>query len=154
MSSSPSEAWSPLFFDKKRFLNDLANGEPIPVFRDALSAAKAHFNNRFYEGEDIHTLVNESARFADSILSLAWERYSWDDGICLIAVGGYGRGELHPHSDIDLLILMRKDHATKYRKNIENFLAFLWDIQLKIGHSVRSISQLSLIHISEPTRPY
>lgn len=141
MSSSPSEAWSPLFFDKKRFLNDLANGEPIPVFRDALSAAKAHFNNRFYEGEDIHTLVNESARFADSILSLAWERYSWDDGICLIAVGGYGRGELHPHSDIDLLILMRKDHATKYRKNIENFLAFLWDIQLKIGHSVRSISQ-------------
>lgn len=144
MSSRPSEAWSPLFFDQKRFLNDLANGEPIPVFRDALSAARAHFNNRFYEGEDIHTLVNETARFADSILSLAWHRYSWDNDICLIAVGGYGRGELHPHSDIDLLILMRKNHAAKYQKNIENFLAFLWDIQLKIGHSVRSITQCTV----------
>ncbi|MDC0173021.1 [protein-PII] uridylyltransferase [Gammaproteobacteria bacterium] len=132
---------APLFFDQKRFLLDLQTQEPIKVFRNALDASKAHFNNRFHEGEDIHTLVNEAARFADLLISLAWLRFTWDDGICLIAVGGYGRGELHPHSDIDLLILMRADHASRHKESIEQFLTFLWDIQLKIGHSVRSLSQ-------------
>ena len=132
---------APLFFDQKRFLHDLETQEPIKVFRNALDASKAHFNNRFYEGEDIHTLVNEAARFADLLISLAWLQFSWDKDICLIAVGGYGRGELHPHSDIDLLILMRVDHSSRHKKSIEQFLTFLWDIQLKIGHSVRSLAQ-------------
>lgn len=132
---------SPLFFDKRRFDHDLTRKDPIDVFRDALNASKIHFNNRFYEGEDIHTLVNESARFADVILAAAWCQYQWDKDICLVAVGGYGRGELHPFSDIDLLILMRRNRAPRYQANIEKFLTFLWDIQLKIGHSVRSISQ-------------
>ena len=89
----------------------------------------------------VHSLVNEAARFADIILCYAWSRFEWDDNISLIAVGGYGRGELHPHSDIDLLILMRRNRPQKYRQSIEQFLTFLWDIQLKIGHSVRSLSQ-------------
>jgi len=93
---------APLFFDQKRFLLDLDAGDPIFVFRNALSAAKAHFNNRFHEGEDVHTLVNETARFADLILRLAWERYEWDNDISLIAVGGYGRGELHPCAVIEV----------------------------------------------------
>jgi [protein-PII] uridylyltransferase len=121
---------APLFFDQKRFLLDLEAGDPIFVFRNALSAAKAHFNNRFHEGEDVHTLVNETARFADLILRLAWERYEWDNDISLIAVGGYGRGELHPFSDIDLLILMRRDRGKRYQQSIEQFLTFLWDIKL------------------------
>src|SRR5690606_27419999 len=53
----------------------------------------------------------------------------------------YGRGELHPHSDIDLLILLKKSNTKPYKDSIERFLTFLWDIQLKIGQSVRSISQ-------------
>ena len=132
---------APLFFDQKRFLVDLENGNPIEVFRNALSAAREHFNNRFYEGEEAHHLVNEQSRFADIILRYAWQRFEWDKDISLIAVGGYGRGELHPHSDIDLLILMRRNKPEKYRSSIEQFLTFLWDIQLKIGHSTRSIRQ-------------
>lgn len=132
---------SPLFFDQRRFSKDLSKSEPIKVFKNALSASQAHFKNRFYEGEDIHTLVNESARFADVMLFFAWQQFTWNDDIALIAVGGYGRGELHPHSDLDLLILMKQDRASDYQKNIEQFIAFLWDIKLKIGHSVRSLSQ-------------
>lgn len=132
---------APLFFDQKRFFEDLDSGNPIEVFRNALSAARDHFNNRFYEGEEVHRLVNEQSRFADIILRHAWERFEWDKDISLIAVGGYGRGELHPHSDIDLLILMKQNKPEKYRASIEQFLTFLWDIQLKIGHSTRSIKQ-------------
>jgi len=132
---------APLFFDQKRFAADIEAGDAINVFRNALNAAQNHFSNRFYEGEEVHTLVNESARFADLILSYAWDRFPWDKDISLIAVGGYGRGELHPHSDIDLLILMRRNQPQKYRTSIEQFLTFLWDIKLTIGHSVRSLSQ-------------
>ena len=132
---------APIFFDQKRFVTDLESQNPINVFRDALSAAKNHFDNRFLEGEDARALVNEASQFADVLLWYAWHQYDWDENVSLVAVGGYGRGELHPHSDIDLLILMRKDFSKKYRERIEMFITFLWDIQLKIGHSVRSISQ-------------
>jgi len=132
---------APIFFDQKRFVADVQSKNPINVFKDALSAAKNHFDNRFLEGEDARSLVCEASQFADIILWHAWHQYPWDEDVSLVAVGGYGRGELHPHSDIDLLILMRKDLSKKYRERIEMFITFLWDIQLKIGHSVRSISQ-------------
>lgn len=131
----------PIFFDQKRFIKDLATENPVSVFRNALSAAKNHFDNRFLEGGEARALVQENAQFADIILHYAWHQQTWDDNISLIAVGGYGRGELHPHSDIDLLILMHRNKAEHFRERIEKFLAFLWDIQLQIGHSVRSISQ-------------
>ncbi|WP_341666232.1 nucleotidyltransferase domain-containing protein, partial [Vibrio sp.] len=132
---------APIFFDQKRFVADLKSRNPINVFKDALSAAKNHFDNRFLEGGDARSLVCEASQFADILLWHAWHQYQWDEDVSLVAVGGYGRGELHPHSDIDLLILMRKDLSKKYRERIEMFITFLWDIQLKIGHSVRSISQ-------------
>lgn len=131
----------PIFFDQKRFIKDLATENPVSVFRNALSAAKNHFDNRILEGGEARALVQENAQFADIILHYAWHQQTWDDNISLIAVGGYGRGELHPHSDIDLLILMHRNKAEHFRERIEKFLAFLWDIQLQIGHSVRSISQ-------------
>ncbi len=139
MSSETDTA--PLFFDQPRFLTEIENGDPIDVFRNALTAAREHFSSRFLEGEDVHHLVNEQSQFADVILRHAWQRFEWDKDISLVAVGGYGRGELHPHSDIDLLILMRRNKPEKYRASIEKFLTFLWDIQLKIGHSTRSLRQ-------------
>jgi len=59
--------------------------------------------------------------------------------VALIAVGGYGRGELHPCSDIDVLILLPKSEVAGDHEGIERFLAFLWDIGLEVGHSVRTI---------------
>ena len=65
--NSLAQSNAPLFFDQKRFAADIEAGDAINVFRNALNAAQNHFSNRFYEGEEVHTLVNESARFADLI---------------------------------------------------------------------------------------
>ena len=132
---------APIFFDQKRFSSDLNSHEPVQVFKNALNAANHHFHNRFNEGDEAHRLVRERAAFVDLMLQYAWKNYDWDTSICLIAVGGYGRGQLHPYSDIDLLILAGKNVAYKYKKSIEQYLAFLWDARLQISHSVRSIRQ-------------
>lgn len=129
------------FFDQNRFRQALEEKPIITVFKDALAAGSAQFNLRFCEGEDIRSLIYERALFIDCILHYAWYRFEWPAGISLEAVGGYGRGELHPFSDIDLLILHRQDVLAACRDNIEQFLAFLWDIGLEIGHSVRTVQQ-------------
>ncbi len=140
MNPAPEALPMPLFFDEKRFLANLCTGDAQTVFRDAIRAADTFLNNRFEQGEDTETLVHEHAAFIDRILLHAWQRFSWDKDISLLAVGGYGRGELHPHSDIDLLLLSKRKNHKPYKASIEGFLTFLWDIQLNIGHSVRSLS--------------
>ena len=75
---SPSHLF---FFDEKRFLRHLETENPIQVFRDAINAASAHFDNRFFEGESVRTLVQERADYMDRILGYAWERFKWDDSI-------------------------------------------------------------------------
>ena len=132
---------APIFFDQKRFSSDLNHQDPVQVFKNALNAANHHFHNRFNEGDEAHRLVRERAVFVDLMLQYAWKNYHWDPRICLVAVGGYGRGQLHPFSDIDLLILADKSIARNCKKSIEQYLAFLWDARLQISHSVRSVRQ-------------
>jgi [protein-PII] uridylyltransferase len=130
-----------LFFDEQRFEKALEQEKPVTVFRDAIQAANTHFDNRFYEGEDVRTLVNERARFVDRLLHFAWRHFDISDTISLIAVGGYGRMELHPHSDIDVLILLPSDPDAETRHTLERFITFLWDLNLNIGHSVRTLQE-------------
>jgi [protein-PII] uridylyltransferase len=77
----------------------------------------------------------------DVVLGRAWSLHVGprERDVDLVAVGGYGRGELHPCSDIDVLILLPKSEVTDGHDGIERFLTFLWDIGLEVGHSVRTI---------------
>jgi [protein-PII] uridylyltransferase len=133
------------FFDQSRFRQALESGNRVTVLKDAINAANTQFNRRFQEGEDIRTLVYERALFVDCILHYAWHQFDWggaaDSPISLIAVGGYGRGELHPHSDIDLLILLDTNETGHLQYNIERFITLLWDIGLEVGQSVRTVQQ-------------
>ncbi|WP_041523108.1 [protein-PII] uridylyltransferase [Gilvimarinus agarilyticus] len=129
------------FFDQSRFRKALSEQPPITVFKDAITAANAQFDVRFCEGEDIRALVHERALFVDCLLHYAWYQFDWPEGISLEAVGGYGRCELHPHSDIDLLILLEEGLIDNCQDNLERFLTLLWDIGLEIGHSVRTVKQ-------------
>ena len=127
-------------FDEQKFVKELSRGNTIQVFKNAILEAEISLGEKFKNEEKIADLLKAKTSFIDIILKYAWDQFEWDKKISLLAVGGYGRGELHPHSDIDLMILVSSNKINLYQKNIEAFLAFLWDIQLKIGHSVRSIS--------------
>ncbi len=61
------------------------------------------------------------------------------DRLALMAVGGYGRGEMAPHSDVDLLFLTDQSASPQMRQRIEATLYILWDLKLKVGHATRTI---------------
>jgi [protein-PII] uridylyltransferase len=129
-------------FDVDRFRNELTGSRsPIAPFKAALREIQSHLDERFRAGADIRDLVHGRAWCLDRLLAVAWEQHTWlDDGVALLAVGGYGRGELHPHSDVDLLLLLEHDDDAPYRDALTAFITFLWDIGLEIGHSVRSLA--------------
>lgn len=101
--------------------------------------------------DEIPALILGRAHFFDVWLTKFWESQLSDKDIdaetnplSLIAVGGYGRGELHPFSDIDVLILVDDNAALDFEKltsYISQFITSLWDMKLNIGHSVRTLSQ-------------
>ncbi|WP_394559499.1 [protein-PII] uridylyltransferase [Aquipseudomonas alcaligenes] len=134
----------PELFDRGQFQAELAlKSSPIAAFKKAIKQAREVLDTRFREGRDIRRLVEDRAWFVDQILLEAWKRFAWseDADIALLAVGGYGRGELHPYSDIDLLILLDSADHEVFRDAIEGFLTLLWDIGLEVGQSVRSVDE-------------
>ena len=131
-------------FDKEKFSLALSESNShISCFREAVQNARELLDQRFLDNAPIEETILDQAWFVDQLLISAWELYDWGDAsdLSLIAVGGYGRGELHPYSDIDIQILLAKNNKKKYQQNIEMFLTFLWDINLEIGQSVRSIKE-------------
>ena len=134
----------PELFDRSQFQAELAlKSSPIAAFKKVIGKACKVLDARFLAGRDIRRLVEDRAWFIDQILRAAWQRFDWneDADIALVAVGGYGRGELHPYSDIDLLILLDDSDQEIFRDAIEGFLTLLWDIGLAVGHSVRSVAE-------------
>ncbi len=90
-------------------------------------------------------LLGGRAALVDSVLQEVWTALALPANCALAAVGGYGRGELYPGSDVDLLILLpdgdNPTHESHAAPQLEQLIGLLWDIGLDIGHSVRSISQ-------------
>jgi len=115
----------------------------IPLFRDTLKQSRENLKSRFEANAPPDQLVHNFAKTVDQLLIRAWHFFigSDEEKIALVAVGGYGRGELHPASDIDLLILLKGNQHERYANSIQDFLTFLWDIGVEVGQSVRSIKQ-------------
>jgi len=114
--------------------------------RRQIEEMNAHLGVRFWSGEDIDQIIASRARFFDGLITDLWSAIPWPTGadtqLALFAVGGYGRGELHPYSDIDLLILT--DDPARFGPGIETFVQNLWDLKLDVGHSVRSVGDCRL----------
>jgi [protein-PII] uridylyltransferase len=135
----------------------LEEGQFSPLsFRQVLDQGSELLKDRFAADEPIEDLVRDRARLVDVALRAAWANHTgrFAGDLALIAVGGYGRGELHPSSDIDVMVLLPKSDSADWQPDIERFLTFLWDIGLEVGHSVRSIDDCqreSLADISVAT---
>ena len=128
----------------------------ITAFRGALEEADAALKARFQADEPVEPLVYDRALLVDIVLTRAWALHGARHAseLALVAVGGYGRGELHPCSDIDVMVLLPKSEGTPWQAGLERFLTFLWDIGLEVGHSVRTIDDCqkeSLADISVAT---
>lgn len=115
----------------------------VQAFRQTLADGDAQLKQRFADDEPVEPLIRDRARLVDAILRAAWQRHVGRDfsDIALIAVGGYGRGELNLCSDIDVMILLPKSESTAWQSKLEGFLTFMWDIGMEVGHSVRTIDE-------------
>ncbi|WP_448564423.1 [protein-PII] uridylyltransferase [Thalassotalea ganghwensis] len=128
----------------EQFLTPFSLTEPDISVKDI-----AHLNREFYQWQRsqfshdyITNIVAARAQFVDSLLNKLWSQHHLDEyQIALLAVGGYGRGELHPHSDIDILLLTQEHLEDDLQEKIATFITDLWDVKLDVGHSVRSISE-------------
>jgi len=111
-------------------------------YRQYLQQASQYLSEQFDQRTDVAALLHARSHCIDTLLAHLWHQclVSFETTLSLIAVGGYGRGELHPFSDIDLLILY-PDKSSGFEEHIQNFITCLWDSGLENGHSVRNLKQ-------------
>jgi [protein-PII] uridylyltransferase len=131
-------------FNAKAFKQSLENQEnPLPLFREALRNGRETLKQQYHSGAKPDDIVYSNAWLVDQLIVLAFRQHAHliplENQLSLIAVGGYGRGELHPASDIDLMLLLHGDLGDSVNEFVETFIRFLWDIGLEVGHSVRTI---------------
>ncbi len=113
----------------------------VAVFKETLAWGKQRLFDLFHEGAPADVLVHARSQLMDEVLCEAWERHlGAAEGLCVMAVGGYGRGELLPASDIDVLVLHGPDGLGAEQARVEQFLSFLWDIGLEVGAAVRTVA--------------
>ncbi|MDQ6618280.1 MAG: [protein-PII] uridylyltransferase [Pseudomonadota bacterium] len=110
-------------------------------WRQELSDGRNVLRSSFVERPDTPSLLRGHARLVDRVIGDIWRELRAPSHMALVAVGGFGRGELFPHSDVDLLLLLGHDADRTAAQFVERLLGVLWDIGLEPGHSVRTITQ-------------
>jgi [protein-PII] uridylyltransferase len=120
--------------------------------RAHLLQADAALAARFDAGEAVARLLDARARAVDAVVRSAWARsVPTDAALSLLATGGYGRGELFPQSDIDLLVLAEPEAQAAYEAALSRFFMLLWDAGLSAGHAVRSAAQCAEAAVADIT---
>jgi len=113
----------------------------ISAWRDELALARKQLFQAYLNQPVARTLLSGLSRLTDLTLKKIWAAHALPEKAVLVAVGGYGRGELYPQSDVDVLILFDDALTEAERARFEPLIALLWDVGLPIGHSVRNVSE-------------
>ncbi len=111
----------------------------VALKRNEVKALQASLKEHYETHKDAGMLLKLRSFGVDHVLISLWEQLDFAKNIALAAVGGYGRGELYPASDIDLLILLPQEPDAPLQEKLEKLVSYFWDIGLEIGHSVRTI---------------
>jgi len=109
--------------------------------RDSLRAARAALQQAYGPRSRPARLLHAHARVIDQHLRQVWRELAIPLELALVAAGGYGRGELYPKSDIDLLILLPHEPDAALQQRLHELVQTLWDIGLEVGHSVRTVEE-------------
>ena len=126
------------------------DGEAAPILRDALEQGRAEIARRLTDHPgDGRAAAQATAFLHDQLVRLAYDFVSTrmldappEGQLALVGLGGTGRGEMAPFSDLDLMVLTAKTPAPDQERAAEAMLHLLWDLKLKVGHSIRSVPQL------------
>ncbi|MEW5789613.1 MAG: [protein-PII] uridylyltransferase [Pseudomonadota bacterium] len=113
----------------------------VAAWRDRLARERASLCQTYLEKPRVAPLLSGLSRLTDSLLMEIWNALDLPARAALVAVGGYGRGELFPQSDVDVLILLDDGLGDAERARLEPLIALLWDVGLPIGSSVRDYSE-------------
>src|SRR5690606_15071815 len=113
--------------------------QTIAPVRDQLASRRAEAIKAFRQHLRPDTLLSALRRITDQALRELVRLHPLPSGAVLVAVGGYGRGELYPYSDVDVLILLNERPDKDNARKIEGFVAAMWDLGIEPGHSVRTI---------------
>jgi [protein-PII] uridylyltransferase len=108
-------------------------------WREELSSGRQALRESYYRQSKPQLLLHRHAQLIDRIVRSVWEQVGMGSKAALVATGGYGRGELFPFSDVDLLVLLPEEPTPQQRESLERLIGAFWDIGLEIGHSVRTI---------------
>jgi [protein-PII] uridylyltransferase len=120
-------------------------GEAARILAKALEQGRNEIARRLRAQPDRgRTAARSTAYLQAQIVHLAYEYVTGDNQseLAIVGLGGTGRGEMAPYSDLDLMFLTRSTPTAEVKEVVEAVLYLLWDLQLKVGHSLRSIDEL------------
>ena len=122
-------------FSEAAFASYFLEPQPIPAFKAAIATENKRLKQLFNPQLSPASLLNDKARFIDQLIETCWRHFLKEDADsqALVATGGYGRSELFPHSDIDILIVLNQEFTDRVQEGLSAFSNFLWDIGLKPG---------------------
>jgi [protein-PII] uridylyltransferase len=112
-----------------------------PQIRDSLRAARLTLQQHYLQHGKAQHLLLAHSKLVDGHLRLVWQMLSMPAELSLVAVGGFGREELYPKSDIDLLILLPHQPEEALQQSLQEMVGIFWDIGLEVGHSIRTIEE-------------
>jgi [protein-PII] uridylyltransferase len=113
----------------------------VAELRESLRSERLALEQDFLRHGKASRLLSAHSKLIDRYLCNVWQQLAMPEHIALVAVGGYGRGELYPKSDIDLLILLCAEPDEELQQKLQALIGLLWDIGLEVGHSIRTIAQ-------------
>lgn len=116
-------------------------GIDVAALRNEVKAVQEAMRKDYSRTNDAAALLANRCRMVDDVLARLWTSLDFPASLTLAAVGGYGRGELYPASDIDLLILLPQEPGAAVQEKLETLVGNFWDVGLEIGHSVRTIQE-------------